>query len=86
MALKFLYTLKLSDHDNKEGLLLQINHFYRHLHILPNEQAIATLNDGDKLDALAVIVKLMCGKTRLGKSVYVEKPQFVQIPVKPCGN
>lgn len=54
-------TLKLGDHNNKEGLLLQINHFYSHLHILPAGKAIATFNqtDGDKSIALAVIMKLM---------------------------
>ncbi len=60
-------TLKLGDHANKEGLLLQINHFYSILHILTAEQAIATLNDGDNCVALAVIVKLMDGKIRLGE-------------------
>ena len=96
----FLYTLKHSDHDNKEGLLLQINHFYSHLHILHAEQTIATLNDGDNCAALADIMKLMDGKTfsimhevteengetRLGEAVYVENPQFFQIPIKPWGN
>ena len=59
----FLYTLKHSDHDNKEGLLLQINHFYSHLHILPAERAVATLNNVDKRVNLAVVMKLMEGKT-----------------------
>ena len=52
-------TLKLGDHDNKEGLLLQINHFYSHLHILPAKQTIATLNDGYKFAALTVNMKPM---------------------------
>ena len=98
----FLYTLKHSDHDNKEGLLLQINHFYSHLHILPAGKAIATFNqtDGDKSIALAVIMKLMDGKTfsimhevteengetRLGEAIYVEDQQLFKIPIKPWGN
>ena len=76
-------TLKLGDHDNKEGLLLQINHFCSHLHIPPAEQAIAKLNDGDNCVALAVIVKLMNEETRLGVAVYVENSWFLQIPIKP---
>ena len=80
--------------------MLQINHFCSHLHILPTEQAIATLNGGDKLDALAVIRMLMDkkvfpimhevteenGEIRLGEAVYVENQQFFQIPIKPWGN
>ena len=66
------------------------------------DKAVARLkqNDGDKLVALAVIMKLMDGKTfsimhevkeengetRLGEAVYVENPQFFQIPIKPWGN
>ena len=84
--LYFLYTLKLGDHDNKEGLLLQINHFYSHLHILLAEQAIATLNDWDNSIALAVIMKLMNGETRLGEAIYVEDQQLFKIPIKPWGN
>ncbi len=81
--LYFLYTLKLGDHDNKEGLLLQINHFYSHLHILHAEQTIATLNDGDNCVALADIMKLMDGKIRLGVAVNVENSRFLQFSVKP---
>jgi len=62
--LYFLYTSKHCDHDNNErGLLLQINHFYSHLHILPAERAVATLNNVDKRVNLAVVMKLMEGKT-----------------------
>lgn len=62
--LYFLYTSEHGDHDNNErGLLLQINHFYSHLHILPAERAVATLNNVDKRVNLAVVMKLMEGKT-----------------------
>jgi len=66
-------TLKIGDHDNKEGLLLQINHFYSHLQIFHAEQAIAALNNGDKLDALAVIMKLMHKKSLIWRRYEVEK-------------
>jgi len=66
--------------------LLQINHFCSHLHILPAEKAIATLNDGGNCVALAVIMKLMNGETRLGEAIYVEDQQLFKIPIKPWGN
>jgi len=65
---------------------LQINHFYSHLQILPVEQTIAKLNDGDKLAALTVNMKPMHKKTRLGEAIYVEDRQLLKIPIKPWGN
>ena len=81
---------------------MQIKSVCLRLYIPLTGKTIARLkqNDGDKLVALAVIMKLMDGKTfsimhevteengetRLGEAIYVENPQFFQIPIKPWGN